>query len=173
MSEGWLGFVAGGLRLAKGWPPLVQYPPVAVSLHPCHMTHWNIFPLHTTVLAVCVSSWRPDVSESPVLPDPVQSLLTFGVNIFPSNDSHKYVDLPDKVSSTLCVCCACELTCLCGTLWVCTYMCMCMYVYVLLLYMYKCSNALHYIQSFMVACETASFGKSHDTHLDQWSYLPP
>ena len=121
-----------------------------------------------------VVAQRPDVSsESPVLPDPVQSLLTFGVNIFPSDDSHKYVDLPDKVSSTLCVCCACELTCLCGTLWVCTYMCMCMYVYVLLLYMYKCSNALHYIQSFMVACETASFGKSHDTHLDQWSYLPP
>ena len=33
---------------------------------------------------------------------PLQSLLTFGVNIFPSNDSHNYVDLPDKVRSALC-----------------------------------------------------------------------
>ena len=33
---------------------------------------------------------------------PLQSLLTFGVSIFPSNDSHKYVDLPDKLSSALC-----------------------------------------------------------------------
>ena len=86
------------------------------------------------------------MSVSPVLPDPVQSLLTFGVNIFPSNNSHEYVDLPDKVSSTLCVCCVCELTCLCGTWWVCTYMCMCMYVYVLLLYMYKCFNVIRCIQ---------------------------
>ena len=72
------------------------------------------------------------MSESPVLPDPVQSLLTFGVNIFPSNDSHKYVDLPDKVSSTLCVCCACELhVCVahCGCVHTCVCVCMCMCCY--------------------------------------------
>ena len=37
--------VACGLRLAKGWPLLVQHLPVAVSFHPCHTTHWNICPL--------------------------------------------------------------------------------------------------------------------------------
>ena len=71
------------------------------------------------------------MSVSPVLPDPVQSLLTFGVNIFPFNNSYKYVDLPDKVSSTLCVCCACELVCVahCGCVHtcVCVGMCMCCY----------------------------------------------
>ena len=74
----------------------------------------------------------------PVLPAPAVS----GVNIFPSNASHKYVDLPDKVSSALCgvgrvnfhVCggyCTCvwrQCTCVC--LHTCTY------VYVLLLYTY-------------------------------------
>ena len=45
--------------------------------------------------------------------------------------------------------------------------CACVYTYVLLWYMYKCSTAIDYIQSFMVACKTASFSKSHDTHLDQ------
>ena len=59
MSEGWLGFVACGLRLAKGWPPLVQSLPVAVSLHPRHMTHWNICPLHVRA-CVCLYT-RVDV----------------------------------------------------------------------------------------------------------------
>ena len=51
------------------------------------------------------------------------------------------------------------------------YVCKCMFA--LLLYMYKRFNVIHYVQSFIVACKTASFIKSHDSHMDQWSYLPP
>ena len=67
MSESWLGFVACNLRLAKGWASLVQYLPVAVSLHPCHMIHWSICPLYmcepvcvcTFVLpCVCTHCWH-------------------------------------------------------------------------------------------------------------------
>ena len=41
------------------------------------------------------------VAQRPVLPDHVQSLLIFGVNIFSADNNQKHVDLPDKVSSTL------------------------------------------------------------------------
>ena len=54
------------------------------------------------VCVVCVQCYIPVTRLSPS--GSLQSLLTFGVNVFPSNDSHKYVDLPDKVSFTFCVC---------------------------------------------------------------------
>ena len=91
------------------------------------------------------------------------SLLTFGVNIFPSNDSHKYVDLPDKVSSALCgvgrvnshVCGG-----YCTCVWRAVYMCIFAYMYICV-----CIAIVHiptvlifaicYMQSFMVVCETA------------------
>ena len=57
----------------------------------------------TYVCVVCVQCYIPVTRLSPS--GPLQSLLTFGVNVFPSNDTHKYVDLPDKVSFTFCVCC--------------------------------------------------------------------
>ena len=103
---------------------------------------------------------RPGLS--PVLPA-LQSLLTFGVNIFPSNDSHKYVDLPDKVSSALCgVGCVNSHVCggYCTCVWRAVYMCVLAYMYICV-----CIAIVHiptvlifaicYIQSFMVACKTA------------------
>ena len=70
---------------------------------------------------------RP-VGVSPVLPlHPLQSLLTCGVNIFPSNDNHKYVDLPDKVSSALCGCGSVDL-CVWGGQCMCVRVCVCVCV---------------------------------------------
>ena len=80
-----------------------------------------------------------------------------------SNDSHKYVDLPDKVSSALCgvgrvnfhVCGG-----YCTCVWRAVYMCVFAYMYICV-----CIAIVHiptvlifamcYIQSFMVACKTA------------------
>ena len=57
---------------------------------------------------------------------PLQSLLTFGLNIFPSNDSHKYVDLPDNVSSALCGCGSVVLH-VWGGQWTCVFVCVPLY----------------------------------------------
>ena len=78
----------------------------------------------------------------------LQSLLTFSVNVFPSNDSHKYVDLPDKVSLPfvcvvclvlyigVCACCVSvyilsHLMSILHLLYECMYICVCMRMNVL------------------------------------------
>ena len=80
-----------------------------------------------------VVAQRPDVSESPVLADPVQSLLTFGVNIFPrlTTATNMWICLTRSVPPYVCVVhvnlhvcvahCGCVHTC------VCVCMCMCCY----------------------------------------------
>ena len=82
--------------------------------------------------------------------------------MFPSNDSHKYVDLPDKVSSALCGVGHVNSQFVVGIVhvWRAVYMCVVAYMYICV-----CIAIVHiptvlifaicYIQPLMVACKTA------------------